>query len=98
MEVQELTLEALKEYKQANPDKFKHKFGDLDLDAIDYLKSPEHPDGFDMPKHRRKIRKMLPKTPLLEDLDEDEDDDEAYEYPTTKSSVDGGATLKEDNE
>lgn len=100
IEYAELSLEALKDYKTKSPEKFKHKFGDLDLEAIDFLKDAEHPNGFDMAKHRRMIKKMLPKTPLLEDIGEDDEDAEGYTFPTTakaSTSVDGGETL-EDNE
>lgn len=31
----ELTIEDLKAYKKQNPDKFKHKFGDIDLDNVE---------------------------------------------------------------
>lgn len=98
IEYAELSLEALKDYKAKSPSKFAHKFGDLDLEAIEFLKSPEHPDGFDMAKHRRMIKRALPKTPLLTDEVEDEEDDANYTFPKSTPDVKGGETLDTNEE
>lgn len=57
IDIRPLTREGLKLYKEKSPSKFKHKFGDLDLDNI--------PDDFDFDAHRKRIIAGLDKPEVI---------------------------------